>query len=289
MCSKDDLYIGKLIKLSDAANRLAKKDNGDLNLYWTMRFCREQFIQFAIKVPYLINSLEWEFEPNELKGPDEIHGDIINTRTGVFFLDPLDIEDVIQFSLKEFETSGLYIRNENWNSGFMKIKIVSDYETWKKYFANEKKEDGIRREKLTEENSEYDKFNRYLLSSDVCNYKYEQNQLMLDSEDRENNFIRVKINDVFVLLSDFENALNDKGFDQRKSNSLDNLHREPKLQETWMLHYVKENNIDIKKEITDQQMKDFRKAAIDKGMTENSFKTMRRKLNILGIDRSKKK
>ena len=56
--SLNDLHIGKTISLAEASKLLAEKDNGYLDLKWTLRYCLESFIKVGIKIP--IDTLVWE-------------------------------------------------------------------------------------------------------------------------------------------------------------------------------------------------------------------------------------
>ena len=127
MSSIEDMHIGKLLKLSDAAKKLSEQDNDDINLFWTMRFCFEEYVKFAIKIPYKINAWEWTEPLSKRKSPAMGNGDLISTRQGVFFLAPEDIEAIIDTGAEEFETSFLYVINKEWERGFMRIELASNY------------------------------------------------------------------------------------------------------------------------------------------------------------------
>jgi len=303
---KDDMHIGKLIRLSDAAKRLSELDNDDVNIFWTMRYCHEEYVKFAIKLPFKINAWEWNGDLVKRRYPAMGKGDIINTRHGVFFIGPEDIEAVIENSTEEFETSFLHVINNDSERGYMRIEVASNHEAeqfdiQRNLISDEEYDvylNEIDKEEFEEslEQNQIDRLKdnrRYeiKLDKDFNDAITKTRNQTLETLDKENNYISIKLDDLYVWQEDFNNALENNGYDERKTNSIESikkdLHGDRKSQCKWMLEYLEEMGIDRTVELTDQQMKEFRFAAISKGMTENSFKDRRKELEIFGIDRSK--
>lgn len=234
------MHIGKLISLSEAAKQLSKKDNGDISLTWTLRFCLNEYVKFAIKVPFEVNAWEWkeELDIGESCGNcveiadqreelmmqdgkdgkilDETNlpqycenccmtgvrhrtglGDFIRSRTGVFFLLHSDIEYLTDFDNKEVTCYKLYVENSDWKNGYMQVEAASA------------------REKCCWQWT-YDQ------SADLNDSDYKFNELLKEQCDEESNDrdLIVKRKGIHIWREDFENALADIGYEERKGNTI---------------------------------------------------------------------
>lgn len=204
LSTKDGMHIGKLIKLKDAAKKLSELDHDDVNIFWTMRYCFEEYVKFAIKLPFKINSWEWEGDLLKRKRPAIGKGDLVSTRQGVFFLDPDDVEEVINSQLDEFDISYLHVINNDLERGFMRIQLATDRETLLNSLKDSYPFDP---EKSNPEDYELDKAFADSMAS------------LIEDENNENNFITIRTEDIFIWSDDFKNSLDEKntGINERKS------------------------------------------------------------------------
>lgn len=303
----DRLQIGKVITLVTASEQLAKIDGGYCDLRWALRFCLESSVRVCIRLSDPIHTWEGELDYGESCGKcsdisDEIdrlllarardiEADIemdseevmptycenchmikppmmgssryrkqkIGIRWGTFFLSSGRVQALCVPDIESFNFNTFYQFDGDEPTGYSRFDVVSDYD----YALSIIREvDGL--------------FNADLLPNDTSR---------VDS-------LEIGLKDLFVWKDDFDSALKGEGGEARAELPMnkkeDKSISKEKQARIWAKEYAAKNGIEKDVPISDEKLKEFRKAALDAGIAETTFNMVRKSLGFKGTSRSKK-
>ena len=121
--------------------------------------------------------------------------------------------------------------NDEWGRGFMRIQLALNYETMSlnmkldqiaddEYKAELEKLEKEKAEKNEGDEESKDEQEHGLYDDKLEEALKEELNTLLESEDKDNNFIKIRLEEIYVWAEDFNNSIEGKGFKEREKHKL---------------------------------------------------------------------